>query len=185
MEMSCISRRWDKPESINFQGWGQIHFFPKIQIQIHHFQSNTKTNTLLFLCNSNTLPERNQIQIRIWPRARARYPSTALRHHTSCRRPSISSNHTDLTCSSPTWIITLLAMQITYRQTSSIWRTWTGNKIVDHSLICSWTIAYQHCSNYIFILDLTPGFNGLDKGNCKTRRKTCKLWGVVPFILEI
>ena len=22
------------------QGWGQIHFLPNIQIQIHHFQSN-------------------------------------------------------------------------------------------------------------------------------------------------
>ena len=47
------------------QDWGQIHFFPKIQIR--YFQSNT--NTLLFLYNSNTLSERNQIQIRIWPQA--------------------------------------------------------------------------------------------------------------------
>ena len=27
----------------------------------------------------------------------------------------------------------------------------------------------QRCSNYIFILNLTPGFNGLGKDNCKTR----------------
>ena len=37
------------------------------------------------------------------------------------------------------------------------------------SLRCSWSIACRRCSNYIFILDLTPGFNGLGKGNCKTR----------------
>ena len=29
----------------------------------------------------------------------------------------------------------------------------------------------RRCSNYIFILDLTPGFNGLGKNNCKTRRE--------------
>ena len=30
-------------------------------------------------------------------------------------------------------------------------------------------IACRHCSNYIFILDLTSGFNGFGKDNCKTR----------------
>ena len=29
------------------------------------------------------------------------------------------------------------------------------------SLRCSWSIACWHCSNYIFNLNLTPGFNGL------------------------
>ena len=52
-----------------------------------------------------------------------------------------------------------------YCQTSSICRTWEGNKIVDHSDVVG-------ASNLIFILDLTPGFNRLDKGNCKTRRET-------------
>ena len=28
---------------------------------------------------------------------------------------------------------------------------------------CSWSIACRRCSNYIFIVDLTPGFNGLGK----------------------
>ena len=32
----------------------------------------------------------------------------------------------------------------------------------------SWSIACLSCSNYIFILNLTPGFSGLDKDNCKT-----------------
>ena len=42
------------------------------------------------------------------------------------------------------------------------------------SLRCSWSIAYWRCFNYIFILDLTPGFIGLGKDNCKTRRETIK-----------
>ena len=42
-------------------------------------------------------------------------------------------------------------------------------------LRCSWSIACRRCSNYIFILDLTPGFNMLHKGNCKTRLETFKL----------
>ena len=35
------------------------------------------------------------------------------------------------------------------------------------------------------ILDLTPGFNGLGKDNCKTRRETFKFWDLVRFILEV
>ena len=36
---------------------------------------------------------------------------------------------------------------------------------------------YRRCSNYIFILDLTPGSNGLGKDKCKTRRESFKLLG--------
>ena len=36
------------------------------------------------------------------------------------------------------------------------------------SFRCSWSSACQCCSNYIFILNLTPGFNGLGKDTCKT-----------------
>ena len=36
--------------------------------------------------------------------------------------------------------------------------------------------APRCCSNYIFILDLTPGFNRLGKYNCKTRWETFKFW---------
>ena len=42
-----------------------------------------------------------------------------------------------------------------YRKTSNISRTLVGNKIVDNSDAC------RRCSNNIFILNLTPGFNGL------------------------
>ena len=50
---------------------------------------------------------------------------------------------------------------------------------------CSWSIACRRCSNYIFILDLTPGFNGLGKDNCKMRQQTFKFWDLVQFILEV
>ena len=44
----------------------------------------------------------------------------------------------------------------------------------------------QRCSNYIFILDLTPGFIGLGKDNRKTlRRETFKYWDLVRLISEI
>ena len=43
----------------------------------------------------------------------------------------------------------------------------------------------RHCSNYIFILDLTPDFIGLGKDNCKTRRETFKFGDLVRLILEI
>ena len=53
------------------------------------------------------------------------------------------------------------------------------------SLRCSWSIACRRCSNYIFILELTPGFIGLGKDNCKTRRETFKFGDLVRLILEI
>ena len=47
------------------------------------------------------------------------------------------------------------------------------------SLRCSWSIA-----NYIFLLNLTCGFNGLGKDNCKTRRETFMFGDWVRLILE-
>ena len=44
------------------------------------------------------------------------------------------------------------------------------------SLRCSWSIACRRCSNYIFILNWTHGFNRLGKDNCKTRGETFKFW---------
>ena len=45
--------------------------------------------------------------------------------------------------------------------------------------------ACRHCSNYIFILDLTPGFNGLNRDNSKMRRESFKFWDLVQLILDI
>ena len=71
-----------------------------------------------------------------------------------------------------------------YRQISNISRTIVGYEIVDHSE-CSWSIACRRCSNYIFIFDLTHGFNRFHKDNCKTRQETFKFWDWVHLILEI
>ena len=53
------------------------------------------------------------------------------------------------------------------------------------SLRCSWSSACRRCSNYIFILDLPLGFNGLVKDNCNMRRETFKFWDLVWLILEV
>ena len=63
-----------------------------------------------------------------------------------------------------------------YRQTCNIRRTVVGNRVIDHC---------RHCSNYIFILGLTPDFNGLGKDNRKMRRKTFKYCDLVWLILEV
>ena len=60
---------------------------------------------------------------------------------------------------------------VIYRQVSNISRTLVDNKIFD--------------SNYIFTLDLTPGFIGLGKDNCKTIRETFKFGDLVRLILQI
>ena len=43
----------------------------------------------------------------------------------------------------------------------------------------------MRCSNYIFILDLTRGFNGLGKDNCKMRRESMNLLDLLCLILEV
>ena len=52
------------------------------------------------------------------------------------------------------------------------------------SLRCSWSITCRRCSNYIFILHLTLGFNILRKDDWKPRRETFKFWDLVHLILE-
>ena len=59
-----------------------------------------------------------------------------------------------------------------HRQTSDISRISVGNKLADHANC--WSIACRCCSNYIFILVLTPGSDRLGKENCKTRREPFK-----------
>ena len=70
-----------------------------------------------------------------------------------------------------------------YCQTSNIRRilVWQWNC---WSLRCIWSIACRRCSNYIFTLDLTPGFSGLGRDNCKTRRKSFKFWDFVSYIRD-
>ena len=74
-----------------------------------------------------------------------------------------------------------------YRQTSNI-----SHFLVSYSrqyscwsFRCSWSMTCWCCSTYIFIQDLTTGFNGLGQNNCKTRLETCKFLDLVQLILEI
>ena len=73
---------------------------------------------------------------------------------------------------------------LNYYQTSNISCTSVGNKIVDHSDVVGASPVGGRCSNYIFILDLTPGFKGLDKDNYKIRRETFRFWDLVWILLE-
>ena len=65
-----------------------------------------------------------------------------------------------------------------YRQASNI------RALYCWSLRCSWSIACRRCSNCIFILNLTPGFNRLGKYDYKMRREAFKFWDLVQLILE-
>ena len=67
-----------------------------------------------------------------------------------------------------------------YHKTSNISHL-SGEKYC-WSLRCSWSIAFRRCSNYIFILNLTPGFNGPGKDNCKTRWETFEFRDLVHLI---
>ena len=70
-------------------------------------------------------------------------------------------------------------------QTFNISRTLVDNKLADHSDVVGASPVSLRCSNYIFILDLTPGLNGLRKGNCKMRWESFKFCDLVWLILEI
>ena len=65
---------------------------------------------------------------------------------------------------------------IIYHKTSNISYSVVGNYIVDRSDVVGASPV---------ILDLTPGFNGLGKGNCKTRRVILKFWDLARLMLEI
>ena len=52
----------------------------------------------------------------------------------------------------------------TYHQTSNISRPLVGYKLVDHSDGVGASPVGD--DKYIFILDLSPGFNGMGKANC-------------------
>ena len=44
--------------------------------------------------------------------------------------------------------------------------------------------ACRRCCNFIFILDLISGFNGLGKDKCEAGRETFKFWDLVRLILD-
>ena len=49
---------------------------------------------------------------------------------------------------------------------------------------CSRVGVCRRCSNYIFVLNLTPGFNGLGKDNYKMRWEAFKFWDLVRLVWE-
>ena len=86
--------------------------------------------------------------------------------------PSIISN---------TYFITIESIKRNYHQVSNLRHlSWQLNS---WSLRYSWGIACRRCSNYIFILDLTPGFNGLGKD--EMRIISSKFGDLVQLILQI
>ena len=70
-----------------------------------------------------------------------------------------------------------------YRKVSNLRRTLVGNKIVDNSDVVG-ASPVGAAPTDIFILNLTHGFNGLGKDNCKTRWETIMFWDWVRLILE-
>ena len=74
-----------------------------------------------------------------------------------------------------------LAMK--YHQTS-IYKSHLSRQYNWWSLRCIWSIACRRCSNYIFILDLRPYFNGVGR-DYKTRRKTFRFCVLFRFVLEV
>ena len=68
---------------------------------------------------------------------------------------------------------------------SNLWyKSHFSRQLNSWSLRCSWSIACGGRSNYISILDLTPGDNRLDINNCKTRRKAFKCWDLMRLISD-
>ena len=68
---------------------------------------------------------------------------------------------------------------------SLLYKTHLSRQLNCWSLRCSWSIACRRCSNYIFILNLTPGFNRLGKDKCKIRWESFKFCDLVRLILQI
>ena len=71
-----------------------------------------------------------------------------------------------------------------YSKTSNISHTLVDIKIVDHSDVVGASPVWR-CSNYIFVINLAPGFNRLGEDNHKTRWATFKFWDLVWLIVEV
>ena len=87
-----------------------------------------------------------------------------------------------LTLTVSTYIISYLKIRLKFYQTSNVRDTSINNKLFDHSDVVG---ARRRGSNYICILDLTPGFNELGNHSRKTRQETFKRCDLVRLILEV
>ena len=94
--------------------------------------------------------------------------------------PCLPFKRISTTCTIPVW-----RDDRKFNIPSSLWyKTHFSRQSNCWSFRCSWSIACRHCSNYIFILNLTPDFNGLGKDSYKMRREAFKSWDLVRLILE-
>ena len=72
-------------------------------------------------------------------------------------------------------------VNIIYGQTYDISHTLEGNKTVDHwDAVGASPVGAAAAAFYI----LTPGFNGLGKDSCKTKRETYKFWDLVRLVSD-
>ena len=96
----------------------------------------------------------------------------------SCAKPSIWS----YTCFWHHWSHKYMYM---YLPSDLLYKMHLSRQYNCWLLKCSWSIACRRCSNYIFILNVTLGFNGLGRYNCKTRRESFKVLGLgAPYIRD-
>ena len=74
----------------------------------------------------------------------------------------------------------MLCTHVYHQLTSNISRQWNWC-----SRRRSSSIAYRRYFNNIFILNWTPGFNGLYKDDCQTRQETFRFYDLVRLALEV
>ena len=73
-----------------------------------------------------------------------------------------------------------------YHQTSDINHTLVDNKIVDHSdVVGASPVGATPTTSSFSFLDITPGFNGWGRDNCKMGQETFKCWDLLHLILEV
>ena len=73
-----------------------------------------------------------------------------------------------------------------YSQISDIGHTLIGNAIVGHSdVVGASPVGAASTANYIFILDLTHGYNRFHRDSSKTTRETFKFHDLMRLIWEI
>ena len=143
-----------------------VRFIVKTELS----QSAYNKNTIIWSQTSYSMPSDSftVVVLRSFDVSVAACPRTEFitkyYHNTSGRRISIPTK--------------LLAINI-YRQDFNQSGTLVGNKIF------YFFIFFWRCSNYIFILDIRPGFNGLGKDNGKTTRETFNFWDLVRLIFEV
>ena len=96
-------------------------------------------------------------------------------------------------CSILCWFL-ILNKSKWYCHTPNISHTLVGNKFVDHSVLVGWSpvgaapttaLLPRKAVKFNHSLNITPGFNGLGKDNCRTRWETMKYLDLAWLILQV